>query len=106
MSDEAATERAIFRRACAVLAELQDDLGWSDVTSKFKGQAKRWQNALDETERQGAHLRASLLDARASPAVPGRLTPAPRALRCAAKFDVGALWTLTMSLVEVIKPTS
>ena len=38
MSDDAATERAIFRRACAVLSELQDDLAWSDVAPKFKGQ--------------------------------------------------------------------
>ena len=61
MSDDAATERAIFRRACAVLSELQDDLAWSDVAPKFKGQAKRWQNSLDQTARQGKCLRASLL---------------------------------------------
>ena len=61
MATDAATERAIFRRACAVLAELQDDMGWADVASKFKGQAKRWQDSLDKTERQGAQLRASLL---------------------------------------------
>ena len=61
MSDDAATERAIFRRACAVLSELQDDLAWSDVAPKFKGQAKRWQNSLDQTARQGTCLRTSLL---------------------------------------------
>ena len=61
MSDDAATERAIFRRACAVLSELQDDLAWSDVAPKFKGQAKRWQNSLDQTARQGKCLRTSLL---------------------------------------------
>ena len=61
MSDAAATERAIFRRACAVLSELQDDLAWSDVAPKFKAQAKRWQNSLDQTARQGKCLRASLL---------------------------------------------
>ena len=35
MAADAATERAIFRRACAILSELQDDLGWSDVKPKF-----------------------------------------------------------------------
>ena len=76
MSDDAATERAIFRRACAVLSELQDDLAWSDVLPKFKGQAKRWQNSLDQTARRGKCLRASLLTP-VTRAVPCRLTPAP-----------------------------
>ena len=61
MAADAATERAIFRRACAILSELQDDLAWSEVKPKFKVQAPRWQKSLNAIARQGARLPSSLL---------------------------------------------
>ena len=81
-------------------------MAWSSVMSKFKVSAAKWQKSLVQIERRGAHPPCSLLTAVRHPAVPLRFTPVPCLPCCAAAIDPGALWTLTRSLCDVIKPTS
>ena len=81
-----AAERAVFKRACAVLAELQDDMDWKNVMSKFKVTAAKWAKSLKKIERQGAHRRASaalcLARRPCFSALPERLTLPPCVLCC------------------------
>ena len=57
MADDEDGERAMFQHGCDVLMELQDDLAWKHVTSKFKQTSAKWYQTLSKIRNAGMHSR-------------------------------------------------